>query len=52
MKKKLSKQEAFYEVFHNEPKIVKHTRNQFGKERAAKQKIAIALSKAGLSKHG
>lgn len=37
---------AFHEVYQNEPKVVGHTREKFGAERAQKQKIAIALSKA------
>lgn len=37
---------SFAEVFGNEPKIVGQTRAKFGAKRAAKQKIAIALSKA------
>lgn len=37
---------AFHEVKHNEPKIVGHTRRKFGATDAAKQKVAIALSKA------
>jgi hypothetical protein len=37
---------AFHEVKHNEPKIVKHTRGKFGASDAARQKVAIALSKA------
>jgi hypothetical protein len=37
---------AFSEVFGNEPSIVAHTRKKFGKKRAKKQKVAIALSKA------
>ena len=38
--------EAFHEVKHNEPKIVGHTRRKFGASDAAKQRVAIALSKA------
>jgi hypothetical protein len=37
---------AFHEVKHNEPRIVGHTRRKFGASDAAKQKVAIALSKA------
>lgn len=37
---------AFHEVKHNEPKVVAHTRKKFGATDAAKQKVAIALSKA------
>lgn len=50
MASKMSKEAAFHEVFHNEPKIVKHTAAKFGKADAKKQRIAIALSKAGLSR--
>ena len=47
---KMRKKEAFHEVYHQVPKTVKAT----GKTGAAKNKmmIAIALSKAGLSKPG
>ena len=50
MAAEMSKKAAFHEVFHNTPKTVKAT----GKTGAAKNKmmIAIALSKAGLSKPG
>lgn len=37
---------AFHEVTHNTPKIVRHTASKFGKKRAEKQRVAIALSKA------
>lgn len=37
---------AFHEVSTNEPGIVAHTRAKYGSRRAAKQKVAIALSKA------
>jgi len=37
---------AFSEVKANEPGVVGKTRKKFGKKRAAKQKVAIALSKA------
>jgi Family of unknown function (DUF6496) len=37
---------AFREVNRNEPGIVAHTRAKYGSRRAAKQKVAIALSKA------
>jgi len=46
----LTIEQAFSEVFSNEPQIVAKTRRKKGKERARKQKIAIALSKAGRSK--
>ena len=41
---------AFREVFTHEPKIVTQTRKKFGEARARRQKIAIALRKAGVSK--
>lgn len=47
---KYSKEQAFKEVYLNEPSAVKHTKKKFGAKRAKSQKIAIALSKAGLSK--
>lgn len=37
---------AFHEVYTDEPSIVGKTREKFGAERAKKQKVAIALSKA------
>lgn len=37
---------AFHEVFTDTPKIVKHTARKFGKAKAEKQRVAIALSKA------
>lgn len=37
---------AFHEVNENIPEIVEHTERKYGSERANKQKIAIALSKA------
>jgi hypothetical protein len=37
---------AFHEVKHDTPKIVTHTAAKFGQERADKQRVAIALSKA------
>lgn len=46
----MKKEAAFKEVYDNEPKIVGRTREKFGEKRAQDQKIAIALSKAGLSK--
>ena len=39
-------QAAFHEVYENEPSAVASTRKKFGGERARKQKVAIALSKA------
>ncbi len=50
MARKLSRKAAFKEVFENEPAIVAKTRRKKGKKRAQAQKIAIALSKAGLSR--
>lgn len=41
---------AFHEVSHNTPAIVKHTAKKYGKARAEKQRVAIALEKA--RKHG
>jgi hypothetical protein len=43
----ISKKAAFHEVFHNKPKTVDTSKSAKG-QRA--QMIAIALSKAGLSK--
>lgn len=40
------KERAFHEVYHNTPKAVKHTAKKFGKARAEKQRVAIALNKA------
>lgn len=37
---------AFSEVFSKTPKAVKHTASKFGKARAEKQRVAIALNKA------
>jgi hypothetical protein len=37
---------AFSEVNDNPPKVVQSTARKFGADRARKQKIAIALSKA------
>jgi hypothetical protein len=37
---------AFREVHEDEPGIVAHTREKYGKEAAEKQRVAIALSKA------
>jgi len=37
---------AFREVYQDEPAAVGKTRRKFGEDRALKQKIAIALSKA------
>ena len=43
----MSTKAAFREVNRNEPKAVAKTRKKHGRKRAQKQKIAIALSKAG-----
>ena len=45
----ISKAAAFHEVFHNKPKTVDTSKSTKG-QRA--QMIAIALSKAGMSKPG
>ena len=45
----MSKKSAFHEVFHNKPKTVDRSKSVKGQQ---KQMIAIALSKAGLSKPG
>jgi len=37
---------AFREVHAKTPAIVKHTAEKFGKKRAEKQRVAIALNKA------
>ena len=42
----MTKEEAFHEVKKDTPAIVKHTAKKFGKARAAKQKVAIALNKS------
>ena len=49
---RMSKEAAFHEVYTNTPKIVKHTEKKFGKADAKRQRVAIALSKAGLSRRG
>ena len=46
---RMSKKEAFHEVFTNTPSTVDRSKSTAGQR---KQKIAIALSKAGLSKPG
>jgi len=48
-KKPMSKEAAFHEVFHDKPSTVDTTKSAKGQR---KQMIAIALSKAGLSKPG
>ena len=50
MTKKMSLKAAFKEVKKNPPKILAKTRKKSGKKKAEKQKIAIALSKAGRSR--
>ena len=47
---KMSVDKAFKEVKENPPKILKKTAKKHGKKRAQKQKVAIALSKAGKSR--
>lgn len=47
--KKMTKAAAFHEVFTDKPKTVDRTKSAAGQR---KQMIAIALSKAGLSKPG
>lgn len=37
--------QAFHEVTHDPPRIVGQTRKKFGERRAARQQVAIALSK-------
>lgn len=49
MAAKMSKAAAFHEVFHNKPSTVDTSKSAKG-QRA--QMIAIALSKAGLSRPG
>ncbi len=49
MAKVMSKEKAFHEVFTNTPSTVDTSKSAAGQR---KQKIAIALSKAGLSKPG
>jgi len=46
MAKRTALEQAFSEVKHNPPAIVKHTRQKYGSRRAAKQAVAVALSKA------
>lgn len=45
----MNKAAAFHEVFHNKPKTVDTSKSAVGQR---KQMIAIALSKAGLSRPG
>jgi len=49
MAAKMSTAAAFHEVFHNKPKTVDTSKSAAGQR---KQMIAIALSKAGMSKPG
>lgn len=49
MAAKMGKAQAFHEVFHNKPSTVDTSKSVGGQR---KQMIAIALSKAGLSKPG
>jgi len=49
MAAKMGKERAFREVFHNKPSTVDTSKSAKGQQ---KQMIAIALSKAGLSKPG
>lgn len=46
---KMSKAAAFHEVFHNKPSTVDTSKSASGQR---KQMIAIAMSKAGMSKPG
>jgi len=50
MNKKMKLKAAFKEMKENPPKILAKTAKKSGKKAAQKQKIAIALSKAGMSK--
>ena len=52
MAAKMSAEKAFHEVKHNPPAILAKTARKSGAAQAHKQAIAIALSKAGLSKPG
>jgi len=47
---KMSVKAAFDEMKKNPPKVLSKTAKKYGKKRAEKQKIAIALSKAGKSR--
>jgi hypothetical protein len=48
----MSKSAAFHEVKANPPAILAKTAKKSGAAQANRQRIAIALSKAGLSKPG
>lgn len=50
MPKKMTVKSAFKEMKKNPPAILAKTKAKKGKKAAQKQKIAIALSKAGKSK--
>lgn len=50
MKKKMSVKATFKEVKKNPPKVLAKTKAKSGAKRANKQRVAIALSKAGKSK--
>ena len=52
MAAEMSKAQAFHEVKHNPPAILAKTAKKSGAKRANAQRIAIALSKAGLSNKG
>ena len=49
---KMSKAAAFKEVKKNPPAVLAKTAKKSGAAQANRQRIAIALSKAGLSKPG
>lgn len=48
----MNKAQAFHEIKHNPPAILAHTRRKEGSAQARRQAVAIALSKAGMSKPG
>ena len=48
----MTKSEAFHEVKTNPPAILAKTAKKSGAAQANRQRIAIALSKAGMSKPG
>ena len=48
----ISKEAAFHEIKHNPPAILAKTRKKEGAAQARRQAVAIALSKAGLSRAG
>ena len=49
---KMSTTAAFHEIKANPPAILAKTAKKSGADQARKQAVAIALSKAGLSKPG